>query len=172
MNEKPQMVHKKTFESTNQPLDATNDVAVTFPLPSSPYAVDDYKAFRMSVENRSLTFHAYLNHFERLIQTSDGIQAELQDRFDADKLATLASRFGSWCAERSSKEENARVIYQGMLFSFLLARPFAYDDPTPREVAVNRAIRATTPKEFAQALDNHSEDDRNRTMELMKLLFE
>ena len=80
--------------------------------PKTPYTFDDFKTFHREFHTGSVTFESYREQFQRLHASQESLKAELLSRFKAKELAVLASRFGSWDAKRSTKDENAAAHRQ------------------------------------------------------------
>lgn len=92
----------------------------------APYSFEDFKTFHREFRNGSIPFDNYREQFQRLLGSQASVKAELLSRYKAKELAVLASRFGSWQAKRSSKDENAAHIVTKMLSSFVLDGAVSY----------------------------------------------
>ena len=120
------------------------------PKSVAAYTFDEYKQFRRDFADGSLTYSDYQAQFTRLCESKDAIVSELKSRFKAPELAVIASRMGSWDANRSTKEENAGAIYSKMLASFVLDGTVSYSMGERYEDAVAKKVHAVTLADFDQ----------------------
>jgi len=118
---------------------------------AAPYTFDEYKQFRRTFADCSLTYSDYQAQFARLGESQDAIVSELKSRFKATELAVISSRMGSWDARRSTKDENAASIYHKMLASFLLDGTVSYSMGERYEDAVKKKVQAVTLEDFVAA---------------------
>ncbi|QEG35975.1 methyltransferase [Bythopirellula goksoeyrii] len=123
--------------------------------PLLPFTFDDFKTFYREFHAGSVPFEDYHKLFEQLHASQDSLQGELLSRFKAKELAVLASRFGSWSAKRSTKEENAAHVVSKMLSSFVLEGSVSYS-PLSGETyqeAVAKKVRAVSAGEYAREFE-------------------
>ncbi len=142
----------------------------------SPFSFDDFKTFHREFHAGSLAFEDYHKLFERLHASQDSLKGELLSRFKAKELAVLASRFGSWSAKRSTKEENAAHVVSKMLSSFVLEGSVSYCPMSGEtyEEAVAKKVRAVTAGEYAREFEKRQETSlaREKALENPETLLE
>lgn len=125
-----------------------------------PYTFEDLKKFHGEFRRGGITFDDYRHQFERLLISQDSVKQELMSRYKAKEMAVLASRFGSWHAKRSTKEENAAHIVQKMLSAFLLDGSVTYQPLSGEtyEEAITKKVRALDAGQYARTFEKWQEE--------------
>lgn len=75
---------------------------------ANPFTFNDYKNLPGDFAEGSPSHADYQSHFIRLCQSLDALVKELKSRFKAPELAVIASRMGSFDANRSTKDEKSQ----------------------------------------------------------------
>ncbi|MEX2171074.1 MAG: methyltransferase [Pirellulales bacterium] len=124
--------------------------AESAPTTTASYTFDEYKQIRRSFADGSLPYSEFHAHFAKLCESQGAIVNELTSRFNAKELVVIAGRMGSWDANRSTKDENAKSIYRKMLSSFVLDGMVSYSMGERYEDAVKSKVQAVTLESYAQ----------------------
>lgn len=153
------------LEAILTPAIVATDSTATAPTPAASlahYTFEDFTKFHSEFPRGSIGFDDYRQQFEQLLASRDAVKQELMARYKAKEMAVLASRFGSWHAKRSTKEENAAHIVQKMLSSFVLDGTVSYQPLSGEtyEDAVTKKVRATTAGEYARSFEKRQEESQ------------
>jgi len=153
------------LEAILTPVTVAADSTAAAPTPAAalaPYTFGDFKKFHGEFRHGSIAYDDYREQFERLLAGRDVVKQELMSRYKAKEMAVLASRFGSWHAKRSTKDENAAHIVQKMLSSFVLDGTVSYQPLSGEtyEDAVTKKVRATTAGEYARAFEKRQKESQ------------
>lgn len=153
------------LEAILTPVAVAGDSTAATPSPAaalSPYTFEDFKKFHGEFRSGGIAYDDYREQFERLLASRDAVKQELMARYKAKEMAVLASRFGSWHAKRSTKDENAAHIVQKMLSSFVLDGTVSYQPLSGEtyEDAVTKKVRATTAGEYARSFEKRQEESQ------------
>jgi hypothetical protein len=125
-----------------------------------PYTFDDFKKFLGAFRRGDVPHQDYLAEFERLHAGQEEVKGQLLASYKAKELAVLATRFGSWQARRSTKEENARHVVAKMLSAFVLDGSVSYQPLSGEsyEQAVAKKVQAVTAGQYARAFEKRQEE--------------
>lgn len=153
------------LEAILTPVSVAGDSTAAAPPSAAalaPYTFEDFKKFHGDFRHGGIAYDDYREQFERLLESRDAVKQELMARYKAKEMAVLASRFGSWHAKRSTKEDNAAHIVQKMLSSFVLDGTVSYQPLSGEtyEDAVTKKVRATTAGEYARSFEKRQEESQ------------
>lgn len=127
---------------------------------TTPYTFDEFKLFFRGHSETPVAFESFQAEFHRIWESQEALKAELATRFKAKELAVLASRFGSWTAKRSTKEQNAAHIVSKMLGYFVVDGTVSYSPFSGEtyELAVKKRVEALTAGEYHRAFEKKQEE--------------
>jgi hypothetical protein len=153
------------LEAILTPAAVAGDSTATAPTSDAalvPYTFEDFKKFHSEFSRGGIAYDDYREQYERLLASQNAVKQELMARYKAKEMAVLASRFGSWHAKRSTKEDNAAHIVKSMLSSFVLDGTVSYQPLSGEtyEDAVTKKVRATTAGEYARSFEKRQEESQ------------
>jgi len=122
------------------------------------YTFDDWQAFHNRIEQGEITASQLQAEFEQLATHEAPIIGALLKTHNAQDLKDWSLRWGRH--PQSTKQKNAKTIYQAMLGTFALGQTISYRpfDGETYSDAVAKAVRAVTDEEIAQvAADRQAE---------------
>lgn len=147
------------FKETNARVNVDEAKSESPITATMPYTFDEFKAFFRGHSETPVAFEDFQSEFHRIWESQDALKGELASRFKAKELAALASRFGSWTAKRSTKEENAAHVVSKMLAYFVLDDTVSYSPFSGEtyELAVKNKVEALTAGEYARHFEKKQE---------------
>jgi len=107
---------------------------------------DDIKTGKLSLEQYKEKHAFYRKH-------GDAFLADLNKRFNATQMKNIAGNFGDWSANRNTKGENAKSIYQKLMSNaFLLAGGLQidYSGGQTYDTALDKHVEKQTEDSFAK----------------------